>query len=262
MIVQYGDEEVFCRVRRTQALAGRVRIHVYPNGDVEIEAPEGKATDQIKDAAQRRARWIFKHRSVAIAARREVLPREFVSGESCLYLGRRHKLVVHETADKQSEVKLLRGRLEVTLPIADKAAVGRRLQAWYDARADEYLSAKLSEISKRVAWVKTPPRLKLMRMRTQWGSCSPEGIIYLNPALIRAPRHCVEYVIVHELCHLLEHNHSKQFFCLLSRNLPGWENAKRELDSLAELILAENESTSPKRSQGGRSVLPDEIDLS
>ena len=66
-------------------------------------------------------------------------------------------------------------------------------------------------------------------------------MIYLNPALIRAPRHCIEYVIVHELCHLVEHNHSKRFFDLLTKQMPTWEGAKRELDSLAELILAGHE---------------------
>lgn len=238
MIVRYGEEEVTCRVRKSEALTGRIRIHVYPNGEVEIEAPIGKDASQIRFAAQRRARWIFKHRSAAIAARKAVQPREYVSGESHFYLGRRHKLVVQEDPDKPSTVKLLRGKLEITLPVADKAAVRRRLQGWYDARAREYLGAKLSEISERVAWLATTPPLKLMRMSTQWGSCSPKGVIYLNPALIRAPRHCVEYVIIHELCHLVEHNHSNKFFDLLSKTIPEWKRAKKELDSLSEFILS------------------------
>ncbi|MAC59591.1 MAG: metal-dependent hydrolase [Novosphingobium sp.] len=241
MIVRYGDQEVSCLVRQTAAVTGRIRIHVYPNGDVEIEAPGDKETGQIRAAAQRRARWIFQHRNAAIAARRLTLPREYVSGETHFYLGRRHKLVVNETSTRPSEVKLLRGKLEVTLPVADRSAVRRRLLAWYSARAAEYLNAKFSDISGRVTWINSLPPLKLMRMRTQWGSCSPEGVIYLNPALIRAPRHCIEYVILHELCHLLEHNHSKRFFELLTKQLPSWENAKRELDSLAELILSGSE---------------------
>lgn len=239
MIVRYGHQEVSCLVRQTTAVTGRVRIHVYPNGDVEIEAPEDKEADQIRAAAQRRARWIFKHRNAAIAARREALPREYVSGETHFYLGRRHKLVVYENSARPSEVKLLRGKLEVTLPVADRAAVRRRLKAWYRARAVEYLCDKLSEICGRVTWINTLPPIRLMHMKTQWGSCSTDGKIYLNRALIMAPRHCIEYVIIHELCHLLEHNHSKRFFELLTKHMRNWESAKRELDSLAELILAE-----------------------
>jgi len=238
MIVRYGNDEVLCRVRRTPVTARRVRIHVYPNGEVEIEAPEDETEARIKCAAQRRARWIFRHRRAALAARREALPREFVSGETHFYLGRRYKLLVHETNDKPSDVKLLGGRIEVTLPVADPAAVKRRLGEWYSARASEYLGAKLKEISARIPWIETPPPLKLMRMTTQWGSCSPEGIICLNPALVRVPRHCVEYVIVHELCHLEEHNHSKRFYDLLGRKAPRWRSTKSELDNLAELVLA------------------------
>ena len=159
-------------------------------------------------------------------------------GETHFYLGRRHKLIVKESSAQSSEVKLLRGKLVVTLPVADRAAVKRRLNAWYDVRAGEYLSNKFSEISGRLDWVDARPPLKLMRMRTQWGSCSPDGVILLNPALIRAPRHCIEYVILHELCHLKEHNHSKRFFELLTRVLPRWQDSKKELDCLAELVLA------------------------
>lgn len=238
MIVRYGEEEVICRLRRTQAITGRIRIHVYPDGEVEIEAPNGKPTGKIQDAAQRRARWIFKHRNAAMAARRDALPRQYVSGESYFYLGRRHKLVIREDADQPSTVKLLRGKLEVTLPVADKTAVKRRIQAWYGVRAREYLGARLSEISDREVWVEARPPLKIIQMKSRWGSCSPDGVIHLNSALVRAPRHCIEYVIVHELCHLIEHNHSKRFFDLLSRVLPKWKETKSELDAIAELILA------------------------
>lgn len=238
MIVRYGDQEVLCLVRQTAAVTGRIRIHVYPNGDVEIEAPDDKQPDQIRAAVQRRARWIFQHRNAAIAARRMALPREYVSGETHFYLGRRHKLIVHENSERPSEVKLLRGKFEVTLPVADRAAVRRRLNKWYDVRADEYLRDKFFEISGRLNWIEAPPPLKLLCMRTQWGSCSPVGVIYLNSALIRAPRHCIEYVILHELCHLVEHNHSKRFYELLSDHMRNWREAKRELDSLSELLLA------------------------
>lgn len=237
MIVHYGNDKVSCRVRRTPTISGRVRIHVYPNGNVEIEAPEDKTDAQIRLVAQRQARWIFRHRCTAIAARREALPREFVSGETHFYLGRRYKLIVHETSEKPSGVKLLRGCLEVTLPVSDPVAVKRRLGIWYSACASEYLSAKLAELAERTRWASTPPPLRLMRMKTQWGSCSPKGVIYLNPALIRAPRHCIEYVILHELCHLVEHNHSKRFYQLLTQNMSDWKEAKAILDDLSELLL-------------------------
>jgi len=240
MIVRYGNDEVTCQVSRNSGLATRVRIHVLPNGEVEIEAPENESISSIKVAAQKKARWIFRQRTKALSNQKYATPREFVSGETHFYLGRRYKLVVQEKVGTPSSVKLSRGRIEVTLPVADPAAVKRRLGAWYSERASAYLGAKLQEVVARISWVKGEPPFKLMRMQAQWGSCSPEGVIYLNPALVRVPRHCIEYVIVHELCHLREHNHSKRFYHLLDRSVPRWRSTKCELDELAELVLAGN----------------------
>jgi predicted metal-dependent hydrolase len=74
-------------------------------------------------------------------------------------------------------------------------------------------------------------------MRIQWGSCSPSGVLVLNPNLIKAPRECVDYVILHEVCHLKEHNHSQKFYRLLSEMMPDWERHKTRLDALAEALL-------------------------
>lgn len=237
--IRYGDEETLCRVLETPSVTTRIRIHVYPDGDVEIEAPPGKSLEQIQQAAQRRARWVFEHRSTAKQARELTSPREYVSGETHFYLGRRHKLIVTAAPKQTSSVKLMRGRIEIRVPVADPAAVRRRLNEWYHQRADDYLSRKLSEWSSCLPWVRELPVLRLVSMSTQWGSCSPQGTIHLNPALIRAPRHCIEYVVLHELCHLVEHNHSKKFYALLDRHMPRWQLAKSEIDGLAELILTD-----------------------
>ncbi len=74
-------------------------------------------------------------------------------------------------------------------------------------------------------------------MRTQWGSCSPKGELLLNPYLVKAPRACIEYVVAHELCHLIEHNHSPRFYQHLSAMLPDWQARKDELDGMAEWLL-------------------------
>ena len=237
--IRYGDEEALCRVRETPSITSRIRIHVYPDGSVEIEAPPDRSREQIQKAVQRRARWVFENRNAAGRARELCIPREYVSGETHFYLGRRYKLIVKTAPRDAASVKLMRGRIEVLLPVADPAAVRRRLNEWYRKRAEDYLSRKLADWSSALSWVREPPSMRLVTMRTQWGSCSPEGVVHLNPALIRAPRHCIEYVVLHELCHLVEHNHSKKFYALLDRHMPQWQNAKAELDGLAELILAD-----------------------
>lgn len=71
----------------------------------------------------------------------------------------------------------------------------------------------------------------------RWGSCSPSGTIILNLQLVKTPTRCIDYVIIHELCHLKEHNHSRAFYCLMCRAMPHWERLKAELDGLSELYL-------------------------
>jgi len=82
-----------------------------------------------------------------------------------------------------------------------------------------------------------PPAMRLQTMKVQWGSCSPAGRLTLNPHLVKAPRECIDYVLLHELCHLKEHNHSRKFYMLLERHLPQWRRKKERLDELADMVL-------------------------
>ena len=115
----------------------------------------------------------------------------------------------------------------------------RRLREWYRDRAQTYFSRKLTEIIASVDGIASEPSFQLLAMEKRWGSCSPAGQLVLNPSLIKAPVQCVEYVLTHELCHLLEHNHSKRFYALLDRHRPDWRAHKKELDHLAEQLLVD-----------------------
>lgn len=233
----YGDRTTRYSVAESARLASKILIHVYPHGAVEVEAPRGEDPARIKAAVQKRARWIFDNLDGAKEARTYALPREYVGGETHFYLGRRYRLLVR--SGRPSSVKLVRGRIEVTAPVDDPGAVKRRLKAWYRARAQDYFARRLVGIVDGLDWLDAVPPMKLLAMEAQWGSCSPSGAIHLNPALIRAPRHCIDYVITHELCHLREHNHSKRFYALLQKHDPYWGATKAELDRLAELLLVE-----------------------
>lgn len=237
--VRYGERTVAYDIARADTLSGKVRIHVRPEGRVEVEAPIDADEARIRAAVQRRARWIVTHLESGESVRAMALPRIFVSGETHFYLGRRYPLRVIESREARSGVKLTRGRMEVTLRVADAAAVRRRLREWYRARARDYFSRRLALISDALPWVQGPPPHELITMAKQWGSCTPAGAIHLNPWLVRAPRHCIDYVITHELCHLAERKHGPRFIALLDRHCSEWRVTKTELDGLAELILAD-----------------------
>jgi len=238
-VVRYGTEEIEYSVTDNARLISRIRIHVNPDGRIEVEKPPQTELVDVRSAVQKRARWIVRNMQVVGDARKYSLPRHYVSGESHFYLGRRYKLIVSEAGRAASAVRLWRGRIEVALPIADPAAVRRRMKQWYRERAEAYFSRKLTELAGSFQGIGVEPGFQLLAMEKQWGSCSPAGRVSLNPALIKAPTHCVEYVIIHELCHLLEHNHSKRFYRLLDRHCPDWQERKRELDGLAEQLLVD-----------------------
>lgn len=234
----YGDTEIEYVVAQNPRLLSKVRIHVRPNGLVEVESPSGKSGSEISRAVRKRARWIAKHLEAASLLRAYALPREYVSGETHFYLGRRYQLKIVAPVQGNSPVIMKGGLIRVAAHGAEPVIVRRKLHAWYQERAEDYLGRRLSEITASIPWLKKEPPLKLITMRKQWGSCSPNGSINLNPWLIRAPRDCIDYVLVHEICHLREHNHSKRYYQLLERHFPDWQKIKSRLDGMAELLLA------------------------
>jgi len=238
-MLAYGNQSIDYSIVTSNTLEKRVRIHVYPNGLVEVETPQSSTAHEVRQAVRKRARWIVNQLQVGENARAHVLPREYISGETHFYLGRRYQLKICETAIEPETVKLVGGRILVTLKNSDRAAVKRRLRDWYRGRANDYFSRRVALMSDNISWLKHPPPFRLGRMQKQWGSCSPLGIINLSTDLIKAPRDCVDYVIAHELCHLKEHNHSKKYYALLDACNPNWRHTKIKLDAMAELILAD-----------------------
>lgn len=237
LTLRYGSRSAEYDVRESARLTAKLRIHVEPSGTLVVEAPVGTPESKIRAGVQKRARWIMDHIDRFEEYRRHALPREYCSGETHFYLGRRHKLKIFVEPGAARSVRLIAGRLEVLAPVGDAADVSRALQRWYRQRALSYFGLRTARLSAELPWVETTPSVKLLKMRRYWGSCSPHGAITLNPALIKAPVHCVEYVLLHELCHLAEHNHSSRFYALLDRHMPDWREAKKELDGLSEMLL-------------------------
>jgi hypothetical protein len=235
--LQYGDEEICYQVNLVISRKQKVTIHVYPDGKVQVDAPVDADPTRISDAVRVRARWISKRLEEIRERNLHVLPREYVSGESYFYLGRRYLLKVVESPDDVGRAKLAGRYLQVTTPTAEQAFIKRLVKGWYRARAKELFARRLSALAGQIVWLREMPPVKLLSMRIQWGSCSPSGVVVLNPSLVKAPRECVDYVILHEVCHLKEHNHSPKFYRLLAELMPDWERHKARLDGLAETLL-------------------------
>lgn len=215
-----------------------IRVHVHPNGMVQVDAPESAQLPDIKAAVQRRARWILKHLYNIEERNRYVQPRTWVSGESMLYLGRRYVLkVIDDPSQRKVTCKLIGGQLRVQGKELTTERTQKAVRQWYRDRAVDVFPRRLSMMVETLPWTKTVPDWRMIDMQTQWGSCSPEGTVLLNPHLIKANTRAIDYVLLHELCHLVEHNHSSRFYTLLDRFMPEWRSVKERLDGQAEMFL-------------------------
>ncbi|MFZ5550404.1 MAG: M48 family metallopeptidase [Pseudomonadota bacterium] len=234
----YGDEVIdFTLHRQPARTVRRVAIHVEPDGRVLVDAPESAAVADVVRAVKKRARWISRHVAAARARRAHVLPREYVSGESLHYLGRRYRLKVVVDSGSAASARLRGAFITVTVPERAASTIRPALEAWYRERARALFNERLAAVAAPLRWVRQLPPTRLQRMTVQWGSCSPAGRITLNPLLVKAPRECVDYVLLHELCHLLHHNHSPAFYRTLDRHMPDWRAVKSRLDQMAEEIF-------------------------
>jgi predicted metal-dependent hydrolase len=234
----YGDEVIDFSLRRQPSRAvPRVAIHVEPDGRVLVDAPDTAPLANVLTAVKKRSRWISQHVGAAKARLAHVLPREYVSGESLHYLGRRYRLKVIVNAGAAVEARMQGAFIAVTVPERAVATIRSALDAWYRQRARDVFADRLAAVAAPLRWVKRPPPMRLQFMTVQWGSCSPSGCITLNPLLVKAPRQCIDYVLLHELCHLLHHNHSPKFYQTLDRHMPDWRAVKEQLDNMAEEVF-------------------------
>ncbi|HEM8740555.1 TPA: M48 family metallopeptidase [Enterobacter hormaechei] len=235
----YGDEWInFDREPRPYATS-RVLIKVHPDCRVVVSAPEEADDLAVLTAVKKRGRWIYQQLRDFRRQLEYITPRKYISGESHYYLGKQYLLKVIEKPAEVQRVKMLRGKLEVTLRQKSPEKVRQLLIDWYKTRAKDVFAKRLEAMLEQALWVNAPPPLRILTMQTQWGSCSPNGRLTLNPNLVKAPRECIDYVILHELCHIAEHNHSERFYRLMGQVMPEWEVVKTRLDEMAGVIFSD-----------------------
>ncbi|MCF7643475.1 M48 family metallopeptidase [Acinetobacter johnsonii] len=229
----YGDEVIDFDVLESPSRTEKILIKVYADCRVVVSAPLNADDKIIIEAVKQRSRWIYKQLREFREQSRFITPRQYKSGESHFYLGKQYQLKAIHDDTKPKGVKLLRGRLEVNTLDTDIESIKFHLDEWYRSRAKVIFEIRLQRILEQALWVEDKPSIRLMTMRTQWGNCSPSGLLTLNPHLVKAPTICIDYVILHELCHLVEHNHSERFYQLLTQVMPDWEVVKERLDNMA-----------------------------
>ena len=204
-------------------------IRVEPDGSVWLKAPENATLEDIREKVHRKAPWILRQRRYFESFGIPSTERQYISGESHLYLGRQYMLRIKE--GKSNQVHYQNNIIEIECK--NKELAEKILQRWYVERAkikfEEYAKSIVEHFS---VYGVMPASIFVRKMEKRWGYCTKDGSIYLNPRLICAPRCCIEYVITHEMCHLVHRNHTKEFYALLTKEMPHWERWKAKLERM------------------------------
>jgi predicted metal-dependent hydrolase len=210
-----------------------LKISVFPDAFVDVDAPENRSIAEVERALKKRARWIIRQQAHFERFQPLPAPRRYVSGETHRYLGRQYRLRIRQGSSL--EVKLVGRFLWVSIaPRSEPVLIATAVQSWYREHAGAVFERRLKVCYERAKQYDLPlPILRIRKMKTRWGSCGKNDTIILNPELIRLPTPCIDYVITHELCHLRVHNHNRDFYALLARCMPDWMSRRERLNLAA-----------------------------
>ena len=226
-VIAWGDTQVPYTIRRSTRRRKTVTVSVDALGGVLVAAPTGFPTSDLDAMVRRKAAWIRMKLSGVESRHTPPGTREFVSGESVLYLGRHYRLRVCPGSGGSAK---LHGRW-LNVPVGEgegqQDRVRAALSSWLRLRAEERLPERVDAWRLKVG-VPMPPVLVAGQSK-RWGSCDRRGTVRLNWRIVQAPMRLVDYVVVHELVHLLHHGHGREYWQAVGRVMPDYERRRREL---------------------------------
>lgn len=203
-------------------------IKVHPDTSVLVTAPLDISLDKVKAALTKKAMWILKQKSFFLNM--DTVDNELIikSGYSVYYLGRQYKIVIENSF--KDEV-MYKGNLFLVC-LKKREDAQKVFELWFRQRA----ISKITEIAKPIIKKfslkhEAPTDIFFQEMPTRWGSCTIKNKLIFNPKLIHTPKRCIEYVVMHELCHVIHKHHNNDFFELLTSMMHDWEKRKIKLDS-------------------------------
>ncbi|WP_411680218.1 M48 family metallopeptidase [Clostridium thailandense] len=235
--VKYGVDNITFVLERKKVK--NLNLNIRVNGEVIITAREEVPLEFIIGFVERKASWIIKQtKYFKDHAAESTAIKELVSGETVKYLGKQYRLKVQEREDER--VKYFRGY--IYLYVKDKNNYKRKeelLSVWFQLKCREVFKEIYNKIYPVLSKYNVPDvEISIRKMKSRWGSClAQKQIIILNRELIKAPKYCIEYVILHELVHLIYKEHNKEFYDFIYTLMPDWKERKRILDEEIVMIL-------------------------
>lgn len=228
--INYGKRKISFTLKRKNVK--NMNLNLKPSLIVEVSANKDVPIDTIHRFVRKKASWIIKNMKYFNKTLPEVKnEKEYVNGESFRYLGKQYRLKIIKSNNEI--VKCKRGYLNVYTSDTTNLEKKRNLvNKWFKDKSDMVFNDSLNRMHSLVKKYNIPlPKITKRHMKVRWGSCiKSKGLIILNKDLIRAPKFCIDYVLLHELLHFKYSNHGKSFYNLLTSLMPDWEKRKEILD--------------------------------
>jgi len=203
-----------------------IALKISPQGELKVAAPLDVSDTEIDSVVKKKKFWLYKTINKTKEQKSNTLKKEYISGELFWYLGKRYRLDVCQ-CDHQG-LKFQYNKFILNTKDRDKAQ--KLFKSFYANKAKEKLGSQVDKYAKQMGVQYN--EVKFLEMKKRWGSCTNTGNIILNIHLIKAPMYVIDYVIIHELAHLIEYNHSSKFWNIVKTQMGDFEDHKNWLDNL------------------------------
>jgi predicted metal-dependent hydrolase len=238
--IQFFDRQIQYEIQRGNRKK-TLALHVTADV-VTIRVPQRLSDERISQFMTKKARWIYDRQARIRGDRLNRIGKNYVNGDPFPYLGHTYRLLIVKDAAVETPVcKLWRGRLRVHIPpdLTDKSgksAVKKALIAWYQGHTAKKINERLPSLAAQIGV--QPKTIAIRNQKSQWGSCSRSGTVRFNWKIIMAPVAILDYIIVHELCHLVHNHHQAQFWNKVQSIIPDYKSRKDWLREHSILITA------------------------
>ena len=225
--ISYGIKEIEFNVEFRNRKT--ISISVEPPKNITVVAPLDTNEEEIRESVKLKGTWIIQKLFEFRNIESKRVNREFVNGESFMYLGRNYYLQIHvdETLQNNSSVKLFRGKFHVYVKEKDDELIKEAMEVWYREKTEEQVKKRIKYYQK--FFNKKPSAIKVKGQKKRWASCTSNNELLFNWRCVMAKSTALDYIVVHEMCHMYYMNHSQEFWDLVASVMADYEVRKEWL---------------------------------
>jgi predicted metal-dependent hydrolase len=235
-VLQYGNKTVEYDVIKSKRV--KTSEIIVDENRIVIRTPSNKPQSEIHQIIEKKVRWILDKQKQYSAFKKEINKPVFESGSTLPYLGRNYPLEIRENSGGEGNIRFQRGKFVFLFSTNEwtRNQIKSLYEEWLKQRAQKIFSNKVKEYSKELKI--EIQKIVIKNLRNRWGSVTKEGVLNLNVNLLKSPSKVIDYIIIHEMCHIKFKAHSHHFWSLVHKIMPGYNDIivwlERNASSLIE----------------------------